>query len=85
MRKIVGSNVPAQVMHRHQRLARRIGKALGKVYAHQYSADQAGRKGDGNGIELLHRNAGVGQGLFHGGADIFGVAAAGDLGHHAPV
>ena len=35
--QIIGGNMPAQMMHRNQWLARRVGQALGKVDTHQYS------------------------------------------------
>ena len=78
-------NVAPQVVHRHQRLARRVGQPLGKVHAHQHRADEARRKGDGHGVHVVHGLAGVQQGLFDGGADELTVAAAGDLRHHAAV
>lgn len=83
--QIVGGDVPAQMMHRHQRLACRVGQPLGKVDAYQHRADQPRRKGHGHGVHIFHRHVGVGQRLVHGDADILGMAAAGDLRHHAAV
>ena len=83
--QVVGGNVAPQMVHRDQRLARRVGQALGKVDAHQHGADKPRGKGDGHGTHIVDGHAGVGQGLVHRGTDIFRVTAAGNLGHHAAV
>ena len=83
--QIVGGDMPAQVVHRHQRLACRVGQAFGKVDAHQHGTDQAGRKGYGHGIHVFHGHVGISQGFVHGSTDILGMAAAGDLRHNAAV
>ena len=83
--QVEGRNVAPQMVDRHQRLARRVGEALGKVDAHQHGTDQAGRKGYGHGIHVFHGHVGIGQGFVHGGTDILGMAAAGDLRHNAAV
>ena len=77
--------MPAQVVHRHKRFARRVGQPLGKVDAHQHRADEPRRKRHGHGVHVGHRHAGVGQRLVNGGADILRMAAAGDLRHNAAV
>ena len=76
--------MPAQVVHRHKRFARRVGQPLGKVDAHQHRADEPRRKRHGHGVHVGHRHAGVGQRLVNGGADILRMAA-GDLRHNAAV
>ena len=83
--EVKGCNVSPQVMHGHQRFARRVGQPLGKVDAHQHCADEAGCKGDGHSVHVVDGLTGVQQGLFDGGADELAVAAAGDLGHNAAV
>ena len=83
--QIIGGNVPPQMVHRHQRLAAGVGQPLGKVDPHQHRADQPRRKGHGHRVHVGHGHVGVGQGFLHRGADIFDVAAAGDLRHHAAV
>ena len=83
--QIVGGDVPAQMMHRHQRFACRVGQPLGKVDAYQHRADQPRRKGHGHGIHVFHGHVGIGQGFVHGGTDILGMATAGDLRHNAAV
>ena len=77
--------MPAQMMHRYQRLVCRIGQSLGKVYADQHRADQSRRKGHGHSVHIGNGHIGVGQRLVNGGADIFRVAAAGDLRHDTAV
>ena len=83
--QIVGGDMSAQVVYRHQRLACRVGQAFGKVDAHQHGTDQAGRKGYGHGIHVFHGHVGISQGFVHGSTDILGMAAAGDLRHNAAV
>ena len=83
--QIVGCNVPAQVMYRHQRLARAVSQALGKIHAHQHCTDEARRKGDGHSIHIVDGLACIQQGFFDRSADKFAVAAAGDLRHNAAV
>ena len=83
--QIVGGDMPAQVMHRHQRLVCRIGQPLGKVDADEHRADQPRRKGHGHSVHIGNGHIGVGQRLVNGGADIFRMAAAGNLRHNAAV
>ena len=73
------------MVHRYQRLARRVGQTLGKVHAHQHRADEPRRKGDGYGIHIVDGPACVQQGFFDRSADKFAVAAAGNLRHNAAV
>ena len=51
--QVEGCNVAPQMVDRHQRLARRVGEALGKVDAHQNCADEAGREGDSHGVHIV--------------------------------
>ena len=83
--QIVRGDMPPQVMHRHQRLVCRIGQPLGKVDADQHRADQPRRKGHGHSVHIADRHARIGKRLVHGGADIFRMAAAGDLRHNTAV
>ena len=83
--QVEGRDVAPQMVDRHQRLARRVGKALGKVDAHQHCANEAGREGDRHGVHVVDGLACVQQSLFDGGADELAVAAAGDLRHDAAV
>mgnify|MGYP000585744099 CR=1 FL=1 len=83
--QVEGRNVAPQMVDRHQRLARRVGEALGKVDAYQHCADEAGREGDSHGVHVVDGLACVQQSLFDGGADELTVAAAGDLRHDAAV
>ena len=78
-------DVPPQMVHRDEGLLRRIGKALCEVDPHQHRADQPGGKGDGHAGQVGGGEARVGQGLLHGAADEFHMAAAGDLGHDAAI
>ena len=78
-------DVSPQMVHRYQRLARRVGQTLGKVHTHQHCTDEPRRKGDGYGIHIVDGLACVQQGFFDRGADKFAVAAAGDLRHNAAV
>ena len=73
------------MVHRHQRLTRRVGQTLGKVHAHQNRADQSRRKGDSYGVHIVDGLACVQQSFFDRSADKFAVAAAGDLRHNAAV
>ena len=85
MRDVVGGNMGADVVGRNQGLAGGHGKALGVVNPNQQRADEPRRVGDGDGVQpgkiesrLLHG------GIYHP-ADVFTVAAGGDLRHNAAV
>ena len=52
-------DVSPQMVHRHQRLARRVGQTLGKVYAHQHRTDEPRRKGNGHGVHIVYGLVGV--------------------------
>ena len=73
------------MMHRDERLARRVGQPLGVVDPHQHRANQPRRKGDGHAVHLPDGQPRVRKGLVHHAADGFRVAAAGDFRHHTAV
>ena len=83
--QIVGCNVPAQVMYRHQRLARAVSQALGKVDPHQHGPNKAGGKGDGHRVHIRNGHVGILQSLLHRCADVFRMAAAGNFWHNTAV
>lgn len=85
VREVQRRNVPAQMVHRHQGLSCRKGKALGKIHAHKHRADKPGRKGDGNGVQLLCGKARLRKRLLRHLRDVLNMAARSDFGHHAAI
>ena len=83
--EVVGGDVPADVVHGHQRHVHRQGGGLGEVHAHQQRADQPRRIGHGHGADVPARDAGGGERPLRQVADDLRVAAGGDLRHHAAV
>ena len=79
MGNVVGGNVPPEVVHRNERLACSGSQPLGKAHPHQQRTDEPRSGGDRHCIDLGQREPGLGQRGLHDAADVFGVAAGGDL------
>ena len=75
----------AQVMRRDQRLACRQGQTLREVHAHQQRADQSGRVGDGDRIDVIERTIRRFDGFIHHADDRLRVPSGRDLWHNAAV
>ena len=75
----------AQMVYRDKRQAGGQRKPFGKVDADKQRADQAGRGGNHYRVDAAERQAGVVERLLYHAGDGLGVAAAGDLRHHAAV
>ena len=76
------ADVRHQVVDRVQRLAGGDGERLGRAHPHHQRAGQPGPGGDGDGVHVLQRHAGVGQRLPQGGDEGVEVGAGGDLRDH---
>ena len=85
MGNVVGGNVPPKVVHRNERLACSGSQPFGKAHPHQQRTDEPRSGGDRHCIDLGQREPGLGQCSLHDAADVFGVAAGGDLRHDAAV
>ena len=75
----------ADVVNRNQRLSACQRHSLGIVDPDQQSADQSRGIGDSDGIDALKGLSGIIQRLLYHSADIFGMAAGGNLRHYAAV
>ncbi len=80
-----GVDVAFEVVDGDERLAEREGQGLGVGDADEQSAGEAGAFGDGDGVEVVHGDAGFGDGFAHDGDDVAQVLARGEFGHHAAV
>ena len=59
MRKVIGADVPLDVIDRNQRLIRRIGQRLGAAHARQQRAYQTGAVGDADGVHIAQLHTGL--------------------------
>ena len=59
MRKVIGADVPLDVIDRNQRLIRRIGQCLGAAHARQQRAYQTGTVGDADGVHIAQLHTGL--------------------------
>ena len=73
------------MVYRHQRLVRPIGQPFGKIDPDQHGPDQPRRKGYGDRVNVPDRHGSVGKRLRYGRTDVFGMAAACDLGNHPAI
>ena len=72
-------------MHRDERLFRRERKALGKAHAHKQRADQAGRVGHGDSVNVGQGHADLRERLARHTGDGLAVTARRNLRHDAAV
>ena len=84
-RQIIRGDVAADMMHRNERHAQRVGDGLGEAQPHQNRADQARRVGDRHRVDVPLRHARVRERLVRQRGNGLDVLARGDLRHHAAV
>ena len=77
--------MPADVVNRHQRHVQRQRRSLGKIHADQQSADQAGRIGHSDGVDVRPRHVGAQKRLIRKAINRLNVLARGDLRNNAAV
>ena len=82
---VVGGDVPPDVVDGDQGHPQGAGRRLGEVHPHQHRPDEAGGVGDGDGVQVLPAQPGVGQGPLGQGDDGLHVLPGGDLGDHPAV
>ncbi len=82
---VVGGDVAADVVYRDQGNAKAKNCGLGKINAHQHSANQAGGIADGNSVQLPAGDAGLRQRPVGKLADDLHMAAGGDFRHDTAV
>ena len=75
----------AQMVHGDEWFLRRKREAFCKIQAHQHRADEPGRKGDRHAANFIQRRARFVQRGPRHLRDMFDVAAACNLRHHAAV
>ena len=80
-----GLQVAGDMVDGHERLALRIGQALGDLHPHEERAHEPGALGDRDRVEVGQLQLRFGEGLPDDGNDVLDVMARGQLGHHPAV
>ena len=75
----------ADMVDRHERHAEAVGRGLGKVDADQHCADQTGRIGHGDGVNILPRQLRLCERFIGQRVDGLNMLARGKLRHDAAV
>ena len=82
---IIRGNMAADMMYRNERYSQRHRGRLGKVHAHQQRADETGRAGDSDGVNVSACETGFVQRAIRQLRDDLHMGAGGNLRHDAAV
>ena len=83
--KVIGGDVPTDMVHGNQRLPHGEGRCLGKIHADKNRTDEAWGIGHGNGIDISPGQVCLLQSLIGKTIDGFNVLPGGNFRHHTAV
>ena len=83
--QIIGRDMPADMVHRHERQTQGQRRRLGKIHAHEHRADEPRRIRDRHSVQLGTRELRRFKRVVSQCADRLDVLARRDLRHHAAI